>query len=362
MPESTDDPAAAAEQALDKLRAGIPPLRERNPLVSANLAKVVERCLAFDPRNRPATITETSRALERELRFAPSARRRVRANPRRYAAIVTSMVIACGVTGAYWATRPPRHEVEFARGQQAYAAGDFSGAVGHYAAAASALPEFVPLRFELARAKLAAGEIDSSMNLFSVLAQSSDHAPSMAYLGYCFNLKQAPTPAVEWYEKAIEHELDSVAVLNNLGASYLLSQNRLSKEESLNRAETLLQLAMKSHSASKVVRLNLLRLEIAKANRDLSYVPTLAREHALQLIDGASTDPVIYAVVRGWRDIVAQRSIASDDNAPAPLIQIPEVRPVPKSAQGRPANNFYIEPGPKLRQSGIADSKSVADS
>jgi tetratricopeptide (TPR) repeat protein len=362
MSPSTDDPASAADQALESLRAGIPPLRERNPLVRANLANVVERCLAFDPRYRPATITEVQRALERELRFAPSAQRRVQAKPRKYAVILATTVFACAVSGAYWATRPPRHEVEFTRGQRAYAAGDFVGAVDHYAAAATALPDFLPIEFELARAKLAAGDIDASINLFRALAQSWNHAPSMAYLGYCFNLKEAPTPAVEWYEKAIDHELDSVAVLNNLGASYLISQSRLSKQESINRAEELLQRAIKCDNASNVVRLNLLRLELVKANRDVQYVPASAREHALQLIDGATTDPVIYAVVRGWRDILTHRALASEDIVPPRLQRLPAVQPVAEPERDRAKSRFYIEPGYHVQQFEVARANRGADS
>ncbi|MEX2169002.1 MAG: protein kinase [Pirellulales bacterium] len=347
MPASLDDPAAAAARALQQQRAGIPPLRELNPLVSPSLERKIHRCLAFDSKDRPATMAEVKRGLEEEMRLAPSASRRVRTRPRKYAAIVAVAVAIGGIGGTYWATKPPRHEAEFQRGQQAYADGDYTTATDHYAAAVAAAPELIPAKFELARAKLAAGEIDAARKEFQQLAHRHGDAQSIAHAGYCFNLQGLPLPAQERYEKLLAKGINSVAISNNLGASYLASRGRLSMSDSIAQAETLLKQALELDSGSTSVRLNLVRLEVAKASDNVAYSPLAARRNVEAVLTAAPENRFVQSLIGKWRELIIDRSPHIDPDLEALLTRIaqrPHSLPPTDTSSAHDSRIYYIEP------------------
>src|SRR5262249_3031821 len=55
----------AAEEMLARQKQGVRPIRERNPDVRPRLARRVERCLAFDPADRPPTASAVADELRR---------------------------------------------------------------------------------------------------------------------------------------------------------------------------------------------------------------------------------------------------------------------------------------------------------
>src|SRR5262249_52350153 len=85
---------AHGEVLLARQRAGCAPVRRINPRADRRLAALVERCLAFDAKDRPASAAELAEALRRRL-----ARPRL---PRILAWVVGGLlVVACGTVAAY---------------------------------------------------------------------------------------------------------------------------------------------------------------------------------------------------------------------------------------------------------------------
>ncbi len=86
---------------LDAQRVGCVPLRRSVPNLQPELARIVERCLAFRPEERPADAAEVRRALDDYLARARPAPRRLR---RRTAAACAGALLAAGCVtlGLWW--------------------------------------------------------------------------------------------------------------------------------------------------------------------------------------------------------------------------------------------------------------------
>jgi serine/threonine protein kinase/Tfp pilus assembly protein PilF len=105
-----------AEEMLSRQKLGVRPLRERNPDVPHRLARLVERCLAFNPADRP----QTAAAVQAELRHCYSARKRamqfVASRPGRLA--VTAAAIGLFSAAGWMASaqaRPSFHARDYRR-------------------------------------------------------------------------------------------------------------------------------------------------------------------------------------------------------------------------------------------------------
>jgi eukaryotic-like serine/threonine-protein kinase len=301
-----DDPSTAAAALVDQLRCGFEPLRRHNRMVSGRLETLIGRCLAFDPDERPATIAEVRDSLARELQLAPSIGRQVRRRRVLFASLLATSLGAATAAGAYMANRPPRHMVYYKEGMERVRAGQPAAAVEHFTAALAEDPELDKPRFRRAVAYLALDKIDLAMRDFDELAQTQADPASMAYLGYCSNLKQTPRVAIAWYEKALKNGVESAAVYNNLGASYLAVPNGLSNHERYLRAEEYLLKAY-ALDASEIIRLNLIHLSAAKAAADPMHNPIAAWRHAEAVLNAAPEDPVIKSLLGEWYALVASR-------------------------------------------------------
>lgn len=347
VPRAYDDPATAAKTAIDQLARGIRPVRQFNPQVGSHVEGLVLRCLSYDPADRPASMAEVGRKLRGELSLVPTAVRKVRKAPRKYAALFALLLALCSTAGAYWATRPPRHEIEFERGQRAYAAGNFADAVEHYATAVSNAPNLLEPRFELARAHLASGNVNLANEGFQKLAQEFDHPQSMAYAGYCFNLADEPTAAIYWHERAVASNIHSLGAINNLGASYLVVRGTSSQTDSLHQAQALLSKAVELDARSLQPRVNLVRLECKKAIRDNEYSPIAAQPHVDVALSLAPHNPAVQAIAMQWRELVLRRSQPGDQIVATTLQNLALSLPAEgRSSSDRVATNrtYYLEP------------------
>jgi tetratricopeptide (TPR) repeat protein len=162
-------------------------------------------------------------------------------------------------------------------------------------------------RFELGRARIALGEIDLALNEFNRLARENNDAESMAYLGYCFNLKRIPAAAIPWYERAVRGGAASAAVFNNLAASYLDGSTNLSRNEQLRLAEKYLNQAIQTDVVSQPVQINILRQAVMKSKLDPSYDPFQVWPHARSLLSAARTDRFVESHIAVWYGTVVER-------------------------------------------------------
>ena len=125
------------------------------------------------------------------------------------------------------------------------------------------------------------------MNDFAILANHENHLPSLAYLAYCFNLDQGNTAAIPLWEEAKSRGLESLAVRNNLAASYLDGASVHTLHDRLKLAEAELTAAHTMDPSSLCVNLNLVRLAIKNANSDPGFDPFAAWRAALSALSAA---------------------------------------------------------------------------
>jgi tetratricopeptide (TPR) repeat protein len=224
-------------------------------------------------------------------------------------------------------------------------------------------PSFEKARFERGRSRIALGELDLAMDDFGILARRGD-ALSMAYIGFCFNLKRVPVAAIPWYERAIESGYSSVALYNNLGASYLSARTSVTNEEQLRLAELYLSKAFEIENGSIAIRLNLVRLAIVKSKADPSHDPLVALPHVKAILASGRISYVILDQLGLWHRTVAwhdenrlQQSpdLVSDANRQPQeaFLQVQELvsemdKAIPRKpiteTDGPPAGTYFLEP------------------
>jgi eukaryotic-like serine/threonine-protein kinase len=310
LPGQADDSSAIAKVLLRQLEQGVASIRERNPFVSRRLESIVLECLAFDPGSRPATMTRLKNGLQGELRSMLAVGRMARVRPVFFSAVVGLPLAVATLTGTHFALRPARFLVNYQEGLRLASAGEFDEAANHFTAAARSNPSFAAARFELGRTRIALGKLDLALDDFDQLARTVGDAHSMAYAGYCFNLKGLPVAAIPWYERAIENGAKSAAIYNNLGASYLDAQSHLPKAEGVLLAEDCLFRAHKLDRTSITVKLNIIRLAIARSTTDPKYDPFGVWTHAMDILDAAPDDHLVRSQIAAWYSVIIAREAA----------------------------------------------------
>jgi thioredoxin-like negative regulator of GroEL len=208
------------------------------------------------------------------------------------------------------AIQPPQYLSDYQQGVKLASTGQLDGAIDHLTAAAEANPSYVPARFQLARARLARGDIDAAINNFDNLARHDSDVHSMAYLGYCFNLKRLPVAAIPWYERAMHNGAVSATIYNNLGASLLDGSSNLGNAERVWRADECLKKAIQLDSKSATIQLNVVRVAVAKSKIEPSQDPFDAWTHARDILASAPEDERIRVHVATWYDTVVMYEAA----------------------------------------------------
>jgi serine/threonine protein kinase/Tfp pilus assembly protein PilF len=226
---------------LERQRRGPRPLRQINPEVDRTLERLIARCLAYDPNDRPGSAAELADALRRGLTPLRRAQRWVGRRPRTVAAAVL-LVLALALGGASLSspgespTVPPLKQ-----GQEAFQKGDYRQAVRHFDQALAADPALAEVLFARGQAHLCLAEQDAlslrlALDDFRQLDELTPSGKAKACLAYCLNQMEQHQAAGNWYEQAIRADFAPPAVHNNLGYCYLVG-GRLDKAcASLGRA------------------------------------------------------------------------------------------------------------------------------
>jgi tetratricopeptide (TPR) repeat protein len=178
--------------------------------------------------------------------------------------------------------------------------------LSYFDRAAKANPQFRDAAYERARTSILLGDLDTAMAGFERLARDFADPTGMAYLGYCFNLKQENAAAIAWYERALALGFETSGLHNNLGVSYQIARSQHSFSDRLALAERHLRLALELDPRSLVIRRNLVRLDLAKASADRSYVPQTALRHLQPLLDAKPADPTVWMDAARLYSVLAQ--------------------------------------------------------
>lgn len=262
---------------LTRQRQGPRSLIERNPALEPALASLIERCLAFEMEQRPATAYEVAAALRGML--SPAGRMK-RFGWRHRRGLVSGVLALCGAlaAGGYLlATLPSYAEQQFSKGLEAARRGEYPEALTRFTRAADhgfdrgqIEPHLGEAHFRLAQQALAAGDyalardqakiaLDAGRRTWQTYlcrARAQFHlrdydlalrdvssaeklraAPEMhAVRGDSFCALSKWDSAIAAYEQAQAAGFESAGLMNNLGYALARSGDRREAIDWLDRA------------------------------------------------------------------------------------------------------------------------------
>jgi serine/threonine protein kinase/Tfp pilus assembly protein PilF len=221
----------ACGQFLERQRAGAHCVREANPHIERSVARLIAHCLAFEPKDRPASAAKLVAAFRACLSPTKRLRRRLAQHALALLLGLGLLVAAGSACGYSLLTREPYALRELHRGQEARQAGRYEEAIEHLTRSIEADPANWQALFARGRARqqIAMQRPATQRVALLSLALSDYHAAVSqendgriwAAMGYCAcSLKQFDK-AIEDYKQAIEAGWAPAELFNNLGLSYI---------------------------------------------------------------------------------------------------------------------------------------------
>jgi serine/threonine protein kinase/Tfp pilus assembly protein PilF len=259
---------AVADEMLARQKLGVRPVRERNPEVPHRLARLIERCLAFNPDERPQTATDVAA----ELRDCYSARKRAMQFLGSGRGRVGVTVAAIGlVSAATWMAsaqaRPMIHEDHRAIGMQAFADGRYSASIPELLKATQEAPNDAEAFLALGRARLAENEwLTAKGDLLKAAELRPNHGPTLATLAWCLAKLGNHLEAQAAIARAEQAEYTPAALFALKGYSFVSL-----REDA--KAEQALEEALKRNADNRPARVNRAQLALAQA-MSKAEVPT----------------------------------------------------------------------------------------
>jgi serine/threonine protein kinase/Tfp pilus assembly protein PilF len=271
-------------------------VRRLNPNVDAAFSRLIQRCLAREPMDRPQTAAQIATALRQELAPLPRTRRWI--GRHRVKVLAAALLFAVvGLAGiALAALRPPYSERRLESGLRLYQEGRYSQAVQHFNDALQADPNNHAAHFARARAFQQLGAIDKSnynlaMQDYMEADKRNSDGRNKAALAYCLNRTDGRSElAVGYCQDAIKSGFATAEVYNNLG----FNQLRLGK---VKEARVSLDRALELDSG----------LQAAYHNRALAAYDHALLNHFNELKPMAQGKEIYRALVAGIAD--AQKAI-----------------------------------------------------
>lgn len=222
-------------ELLRRQQAGPAALR-RTRGVDGVVARVIGRCLAFDPSDRP----KSAAALAAELRRMSSWLGRVRrwvANHRRVVSAGAFASVLAGTLGVTaLATQDPYPVREHRAGLENYRKGNYQEAVAHFNRALEADPGYTTARLARGRTHQRRGAFELALEDFGSAQKQFDDGPTRAAIGYCFGRLGYYKEAEASFRAALDSGFTRAEVYNDLGYCLLSLSEPDAAKEALDRA------------------------------------------------------------------------------------------------------------------------------
>lgn len=239
---------------LERQQELLPSIRQRNRCVDRSVAKIIERCLAYNPRERPSAAE-----LVQSFRASLSAWRRSRrwVARHRWSVLAGTTFLAAALVVIGWLAIPKgtASERAYARGLAEYNGGQWSRAVEQFGEAIAADEKYAPAILGRARAFQKLQRYDLASNDYGKLDASQQDGNILACMGYCTAQYRVYPVAQYFHEKAIAKGYETAVLHNNIGWCLLRMSELDRAEKSLTRAlemDERLQIAF--HNRARVQR------------------------------------------------------------------------------------------------------------
>lgn len=206
-----------AEQLLEQYRTGLQPLRDRNRQVDRHVERLIARCLAFNPDDRPQSAGDLASSFRQQLTRVRRTRRWARNHPLHVmaSAAIVLMLIAGG--SVFLALRDPYSVRQFKQGVHYAEQGQYQLAIQCLDNSLEAEPLNPEFLFARGRARLKLGLYDSAAADFHQARTTSPDGKLEACRGFCAtNLNQYKSARL-LYCSALESGFQTPGLLNNLG-------------------------------------------------------------------------------------------------------------------------------------------------
>jgi eukaryotic-like serine/threonine-protein kinase len=279
------------------------PLRELNPRVDSELAQLIERCLAHDPKDRPQEAKELAMAFGRMLSPVGRVRRWGRLHPAIAAASFLAVTTIAGVAASAAANREGQAARFFREGREAYARHDYTGAVDKLGRSLElqSQPQALLAR---GRAYQHLNDIDAATTDYDRARELFPNGEATAAAAYAHSLRGEHELAVGLYRQAIGLGQAGPRICNNLGAS-LMQLNRPTD------ALPYLDQAIRQEPQMQAAYYNRALADLSsRVGFDLSV-----RDASVRLLGSGGPFGALAAYLVGWTEIVPQDAIRDIDMA-----------------------------------------------
>jgi len=280
-------------------KTALRPLRDANPQVDKKVARVVDRCLAYEPRARYQSAAELATALRGCLSRTQRWRRRLARHPRAVLAAGLAGVVLAAGAAVFFALRDPYPQRQFKEGVRAFEHGQYAEAIDHLS---RSLAEAESPQAYLARgrANMKVGKLNAARDDLTLADKLQPTGQTQAALGYCYSALGHHSWAVGCYRKAIQRDFRTGGVLNNLGYSLKFTPGGAEEE-----AAQWFEEAIKADPRLQVAYHNRAIVELKKACEQPDRISSEALRKGLEAIAraielGPATGEIHLDAARLW--------------------------------------------------------------
>ncbi len=204
-----------------KQKKDFPKLQSLNRDIDRPLARIIEKCLSFNPDERPESAEQFACELQRQLTPLRRTKRWLRNHPAGVSTVGAALLACLFVCGTYFAVQPTYGERQLVEGQRHLQEARYQEAVNCFNGAAVAGISSHDLYLARGQAQARLGHFSSALSDFQAAADISPTALSLACAGYSLSCLNANSLAIGWYLRALDAGYPKPAVLlNNTGMAY----------------------------------------------------------------------------------------------------------------------------------------------
>ena len=209
-----------AGHLLSQQECGPNPIRERNRCVDPQLAKWIERCLAFNPHQRPQSAGELAAGLRRQLATGRRVKRWASAHRLWVAAAGCLLTVLLIGVGMFVALQDPYSVRQYKYGRLLAAQGQLASAIRYFNQALQADPQYAEAILARGHAHQKQGNFHLAFEDFQILSRMAPTTESAICKGYCLAKLGHHREAIAELETLVGKSKSPV-LLNNIGYSYL---------------------------------------------------------------------------------------------------------------------------------------------